>query len=135
MRAILTLLLLVGIASSATAQMVTNGTARFKTLVTCKTGSSLTATGNPSPANTSIGFESKDVGTTPGREYELAWKLVGKKGDKDVYHFTFTRVTKAGVRDKTTSSKEVEFEGKRVVVFGDELHLVVMDVPTDGKLK
>ncbi|HXT13531.1 MAG TPA: hypothetical protein VN873_18405 [Candidatus Angelobacter sp.] len=131
MKTFLTLLLLVGIASSADAQIATNVSARFKTRVTCKMDSSSTVTINPSPGTTSAGFESKDMGASPGQEYELAWKFVGRKSDKDAYHFTFTRRTKPGVTSQITTSKDVLFDGHGATIFKDDLHVVTLDSPTE----
>jgi hypothetical protein len=55
-------------------------------------------------------------------------------GGKDVYHFSFTRTMKDGA-SKTGSSKEVQFDGKRAVIFEDELHRVIIDTPSEQDLK
>jgi len=90
---------------------------------------------SPWPEGTAAGNETKDIGTSAGREYELAWKFLGRKEHKDVYQFTFTRMPKAGVLDKITTSKEVLFEGKRVIVFEDDLHTVIIESPSEADLK
>ena len=139
MKTFVIFLFLVGFVFSAEAQLVTNKTARFKTKVVLNEaksiGGAVMTSISPSPETTSIGVENKNVGTNTGREYELAWKFIGRKGDKDVYEFTFTRMTKAGVLSKTGSSKEVDFDGKRAVVFEDELHAVIVESPSSEDLK
>jgi hypothetical protein len=139
MKAILTVLLLVGIGFSANAQLVTNVSARLKSkvvLIEAKSiGGAVMTSMSPSPAATAPGDEIKDTGTSPGHEYELGWKFVGRIGDKDVYHFTFTRMTKAGSSARTTTSKDVSFDGKQTTVFEDELHVVMIESPTEAELK
>ena|SRR5690349_8067284 len=137
MKAILTFLLLLGIAFSSIAQIATNASARFKTRVICKTGLSSTITINPSPEAISTGFEAKDIGTSPGREYQLAWKLTGRRGDKDAYHFTFTRTTKVEGTSKisTTISKEVLFDGHTITIFKDDSYTVTIDSPAEKDVK
>ena len=56
-------------------------------------------------------------------------------GSKDVYQFTFARTMKGGSSLKTTSSKEVLFDGKRAVIFEDELHTVIIESPSEQDLK
>ena len=141
MKAILSLLLLVGFVFSAGAQIDTNKPARFKTKIVSyelKAGSGLTNSSNtslgPTPEEISPGAESTDVITSPGRESELKWKYIGRMGGKDVYHFSFTRTEKNGAT-KTGSSKEVLFDGKQAVIFEDELHRVIIDSPSEQDLK
>jgi hypothetical protein len=137
MRTILALSLLVGVAFSATAQLTTNAWARFQTRITCKTSFGTTVTANPSPAMTSVGFESKDIGTSVGHEYQLIWKFMGRKADKDVYHFTFTRTTKTEgtSRIQKTTSKDVLFKGHLVTIFKDDNYTVTFDTPAEKDLK
>jgi len=137
MRTIIALLLLVGVTFSVPAQLATNVSAQFKTRVICKTGFSTTVTANPSPASTSVGFESKDIGTSPGHEYQLVWKFMGRKNDKDVYHFTFTRTTKAEgtSRIQTTASKDVPFGGHLVTIFKDDNFTITFDTPAEKDSK
>jgi hypothetical protein len=139
MKVLLSFLLLLGFAFSAAAQIDTNKPARFKTKVVFNdarnNGGEVATSISPSPEGTAPGSEVKDTGTSPGREYELAWKFLGQKGDKDIYRFTFTRMTKAGVLSKTTTSKVVAFNGKRLVVFDEELHEVILESPTESELK
>jgi hypothetical protein len=137
MRAIIALLLLIGFGFSATAQLGTNVSAQYKTRVVCKTGSSSTITINPSPASTSAGFESKDIGTSVGHEYQLIWKFMGRKNDKDVYHFTFARTTKAEgtSRIQATTSKNILFDGHSVTIFKDDNFTVTCDMPTEKKVE
>jgi hypothetical protein len=139
MKTIWVILLLVGVAFSATAQIDTNKPARFKTKIVLfegkngADGSSITI--SPSPEGTSSGNEVIDAGTTAGREYELKWKYIGRAGDKDSYHFTFTRMTKAGSSAKTNTSKDILFNGTKAMLFEDELHKVTLETPSEKDLK
>jgi len=138
MKAILTVLLLVGINFSAKAQLLTNVSARFKTKVVCDSGKfGLTRAISPSPAAITPGNENKDKVTSPGHEYELGWKFVGRNGDKDVYRFTFTftHMTKSGYSSETTTAKEVLFDGKKTTVFENEFHTVIIESPSEKDLK
>ena len=78
---------------------------------------------------------SSNTVTSPGHESKLEWTFIGRNGDKDVYRFTFTRKTKKDSSSQTTASKEVQFDGKKVIVFEDELHCVVMESPSAEDLK
>jgi hypothetical protein len=139
MKRLLVTMVLLGIAFSATAQMVTNQPARFKNKVTSYEGKigSAASTGaidyavNNYPGTT----VTTDKVTSPGKESELKWTFVGRNGSKDVYRFTFTRLTKPSASFQTTDSKEVQFEGKPIVVFEDALHAVVMESPSAEDLK
>ena len=73
--------------------------------------------------------------TNPGYESDLKWVFLGRNGDKDVYRFSFTRRTKVNSPDKTTTSKEVLFEGRRSIVFEDDLHAVIIESPSEQDLK
>ena len=139
MKTILTLVLLVGTIFCASAQLVTHPPTLFKTKIICYEG-----TTNSGIKTTSISLASdniypgnggKDICTSRGWEHELKWTFAGRNRDKDVYDFTFTRMTKAGSSDKTTTAKEIQFDGKRIVVFEDELHTVVMESPSAEDLK
>jgi hypothetical protein len=136
---ILVVLSFLGFIFPMRAQLVTNQSARFKTKVVLfegKEGVGVSSTTiSPSPEGTAPNNEVSDAGTSSGREYELKWKYLGRQGDKDCYHFTFTRMTKAGVSGKTTTFKDVLFNGHRATIFEDDLHTVVIDAPSDKDLK
>jgi hypothetical protein len=139
MKTTLALLLLFGWVFSAGAQVDTNKPARFKTKVVCSEGtngsggSSISI--NPSPEATLPNAENTHAVTSPGKECELKYKYMGRSGDKDVYHFTFTRMTKAGAREKTTDTKDILFDGHQTKVFEDDLHRVIIDSPDEKDLK
>jgi hypothetical protein len=139
MKRLLVTIVLLGIAFSATAQIVTNQPARFKNKVTCyegKIGSGgSTGTIDYAVDNYPGTTVTTDKVTSPGKESELKWTFVGRNGSKDVYRFTFTRLTKPSASFQTTDSKEVQFEGKPIVVFEDALHAVVMESPSAEDLK
>jgi hypothetical protein len=121
----------------ATAQISTNQPSRFKTKVVSyegKIGSGVNGRAVSFVPN-DPGTGGGDTVTTSGHESELKWSFVGRNGDKDVYHFTFTRMTKAGSSDKTTTLKEIQFDGKQIIVFEDDLHAVVMESQSEADLK
>jgi len=121
----------------ATAQISTNQPSRFKTKVVSyegKIGSGVNGSVVSFVPN-DPGTGGGDTVTTSGHESELKWSFVGRNGDKDVYRFTFTRMTKVGSSNKTTTSKEIQFVGKQIIVFEDDLHTVVMESPSAEDLK
>jgi hypothetical protein len=139
MKMLLTFLLLLGFVFGASAQIVTNQSARLKTKVVFyegKIGSGIMGSSiDPSPEDTMPGSKVRNEDTSGGQKSELAWTFVGRSGDKDVYHFTFSRMTKAGVSAKVTTSKDVLFDGRRAVIFEDDLHTVLIESPTAEDLK
>lgn len=138
MKTIAILLLVLGTVFPATAQLVTNQPARLKSKITCyegKIGFSAASTAIDFAVNSYPGTSNTSTVTSPGKESELIWTFIGRNGSKDVYRFTFTRLTKAGSSARTMDSKEVQFDGKRIVVFEDELHTVVMETPSAEDLK
>jgi hypothetical protein len=135
MKIILFSVILIGLTFCAIAQISTNLPARLKTKVVCS-GSGVSGTSVAmAPDSTYPGNGGEDNVTSPGIEHELKWTFVGRNGNKDVWNFTFTRMTKAGSSDKTTTSKEVQFDGKQTIVFEDGLHTVVMESPSAEDLK
>jgi len=137
MKTILLSIVLAGLAFFADAQISTNQPSRFKTKVIAyegKIGSGVNgSTVSFVPNNPGTGWS--DTVTSPGQESELKWTFVGRNGDKDVYRFTFTRMTNVGTSNKSTTSKEIQFDGKQILVFEDELHAVVMESPSQEELK
>jgi hypothetical protein len=139
MKIILFSVVLFALTFCATAQIVTNEPSRLKTKVTCYEGKidsgERTSSEDFAPDNTYPGGGGGYAVTSPGHECNLKWSFVGRNGDKDVYHFTFTRTTKAGSSGKITTSKEIQFDGKQIIVFEDDLHAVVMESPSAEDLK
>ncbi len=62
-----------------------------------------------------------------GKVSEIRWEFLGIRGSKDKYRFT--RRFPVDSADEATSSKEVEFEGKRLNVFEDEDQRIIVDAP------
>lgn len=139
MKAFMTLGALLCLCLHADAQLVTNQPARLAIKITSyegKIGSGTCSTClNPTPDAVFPGNSGSDEVTSPGRESKLKWTFVGRNKEKDVYEISFTRKTKANSSDQRTDSKEIQFEGKKVVVFEDELHAVVMENPNEADLK
>jgi hypothetical protein len=132
------LVLALGLVFSAKAELATNQPARLKNKITCYDGKIGSANSTKSinfVADDHPGTTGSQIETTAGKESELHWTYLGQNGSKDVYSFTFTRKTKADSPQTTTDTKRVQFEGKRVVVFEDPLHAVVMEPPSAEELK
>jgi len=62
-----------------------------------------------------------------GQVSEIEWSFVKRSDGKDVY--TFTRKFPSDGPAPTTTTKDVEFNGKRVVIFEDKVQTVVIDPP------
>jgi hypothetical protein len=123
----------VGFAFASVAQIDTNQPARFKTKVVSyegKVGSGTSSSAiSPTPSAIFPKNETRNIITSPGHESDLRWFFLGRDGNKDVYHFTFTRMTNVNSSVKTTTSRDCSFEGRPVIVFTDNLHTVVMESP------
>lgn len=88
------------------------------------------------PEATFTGSGGTDICTSPpGAEHTLKWTFIGRNQGCDVYQFTFTRLTKTGSSRQTTTSSLIQFDEKRIVVFDDDLHQVVMDASKPEDLK
>ena len=137
MKIILLFIVLVCLTFCASAQISTNQPSRFKTKVISYEGKIWSGVNGSAVSfvPNDPGTSESDTVTTIGHESELKWTFAGRNGDKDVYRFTFTRMTKAGSSDKTTASKEIQFDGKQIIVFEDALHTVVMESPSAEDLK
>jgi len=139
MKTIFIFAVLIGTTFCVGAQLVTNQPAQLKWRIEWSEGKINSGTGgncvNFAPENIYVGNGGKDICTSPGWEHDLKWTFVGRNRGKDVYQFTFTRLTKTGSSDKTTTSKEIQFDGKQIIVFEDDLHTVVMESPSAEDLK
>ena len=143
MKTLLVSIVLFALTFCANAQLSTNQPSRFKTKVISyqgKIGSGVNSSAT-SFFPVDAGTGGSDTVTSPGCESELKWTFVGRNGAKDVYLFTFTRTTTKTpspgrtTKDKITTAKEIQFEGKQIVLFEDELHAVVMESPSPEDLK
>jgi hypothetical protein len=136
MKSLFLSIVFVGLTLCASAQISTNQPARLNTKVVCydSNGSSSDAA-SFAPDSTYPGNGGEQNITSPGTARELKWTFVGRNGSKDVWRFTFTRMTKAGSSDKTTTAREIQFDGKQIVVFKDDLHTVIMESPSAEDLK
>ncbi len=137
---------LLALAFSANAEMstnapltVTNLPAHLKTKVSLYEGkedSGVAAVDiNFTPETTYPERVEKSKIVAPGHAAELKWRFVRRDNDKDIYHFTFKHLAETGATNLTLSAKMVEFDGKKVVVFRDPQHTVVMEIPNDEDLK
>ena len=135
MKTILTLIF-VGFVLSTSAQIDTNKPARFKTKIACSEVGGGSSVGiDPSPEVSALGSEYTHVTTAPQKDTELKCKYVGREKGSDIYEFTFSVTTKVGVVSKTTTHKQVPFDGKRIVVFNDEHYSVIIESPSEQDLK
>ena len=139
MKFILFSVILLGLTFCASAQISTNQPAQFKFKIAAYEGKTNSGTCGknicPNPEIIYPGNGGGDTITSVGHESELKWSFVGRNGNRDVYHFTFKRMAKAGSSGTTTSAKDVQFNGKQTIVFEDELHTVVMDSPSEADLE
>jgi hypothetical protein len=137
MKTITIALLLLALGLRAGAQLATNQPSQYQ----CEIAWSEKETGtggntlNPTPDAVSPGNSGEETCTSPGHEMDLKWTFLGRDHDQDAYEITFTRMIHAGSALPTTSSKDVLFNGKRMVVFDDALHLVVIESPSDDDSK
>lgn len=90
----------------------------------------------PDPSTVTTNSSGIHTSTTPGQEHELRPAFVGQAGKKDVYRFIYKH-PKDGTNSnqQITTSKDVQFDGGRVVVFQDEQRTIVMTTPTAEDLK
>lgn len=140
MKNFLFILALLGLTLSATAQISTSEPARLKTKVTCFEGKT-----NAAVANIGVNLapetifpnkvQNNSLTTHGAQASELTWKFVWRENEYDVYRFTFKRFTEPGASNQVTTTKEIRFNGKTVVVFKDQLHTVVLELPGDADLK
>ena len=137
MKTLLFSIVLVGLTFCASAQISTNEPSRFKIKVVSyqgKEGSGVSGSAMSGVPN-EPGYVGSDTVTSPGHESELKWFFVGRNGTNDVYHFTFKRMTKSVSPNQTTSSKDIQFAGEKIIVFQDDLHCVVVESPSEEDLK
>jgi hypothetical protein len=137
MKTILLSAVLIFLMFCASAQISTNQPSRFKTKIISYEGKIGSGVNGSAVSFVPDDPETiwSDTITTSGHESELKWTFIGINGNKDIYRFTFTRMTKNGSSNKTTTSKEIQFDGKQIIVFEDELHAVVMESPSKEELK
>ena len=138
MKTILLPVVLFALTFCATAQIVTNEPSRLQNKITYyegKIGSRPVCTAmNLAPVNPGTGGTL--TAAPPGNKHELKWTFVGRNRDKDVYRIAVTRMTKdAGSSYQTTASKEVEFDGTKIIVFQDDFCCVVMESLSAEDLK
>lgn len=123
-------LIVFGMTLGARAQISTNQPSRMKIQVVCSgIGGGGIFAGPDDPGIIFPGNGGEEHVTSRGFEHDLQWVFVGMNGPTDVWRFTFTRMTNEGSSSKTTTSKEVQFNGKKTIVFRDDLHSVVMESP------
>ena len=58
---------------------------------------------------------------------KISWKFIQHKENKDIY--SFKRIFPVDASERSTTSKVVEYEGKEIIIFKDECHVVVLDTP------
>ncbi len=140
MKTIVFFLALLGLTLGVTAQISASESARVKTKVSCFEGIA-----NPTVVGVGINLtpettfpnkpENNNIATRGPRASELTWKFIWREKEYDVYRFTFKRFTEPGATNQVTTTKDVRFNGKKMVVFKDLLHTVVLEIPNDEDLK
>ena len=63
----------------------------------------------------------------PGEVSNISWKFIKHEDNTDIY--SFERIFPVGVKEQSTTTKIVEYKGKQTIVFQDEYHVVVLDIP------
>jgi len=63
----------------------------------------------------------------PGQVSNISWKFVKHEDNTDIY--SFERIFPVGVDEQSTTTKLVEYKGEQTIVFQDEFHVVVLDIP------
>lgn len=63
----------------------------------------------------------------PGHVSEIEWSFVERHNDKDVYRFT--RRFPSDTADVSTTTEDVEFSDRRVVVFEDKFQVILIEPP------
>lgn len=63
----------------------------------------------------------------PGQVSNISWKFVKHEDNADIY--SFERIFPVGVKEQSTTTKLVEYKGEQTIVFQDEYHVVVLDIP------
>ena len=105
---------------------------RFKTIIACHNGkldSGSKCSINCWQPDGKLSPKGNMICGHPGAVSQVEWKFVRRKGDKDVYKFT--RKFPISAENPTTTSKEVEFEGKQIKVFEDEFQCIVISGPKE----
>ena len=88
------------------------------------------------PSTVTTNATTKHISTTVGQEHELQCVFTGHAGKQDVYRFTYQRPAEGtNLLQQVTASKEVKFDGTRLVVFEDARRIVVMSSPTEADIK
>jgi hypothetical protein len=63
----------------------------------------------------------------PGKVSNISWKFIKNEDNTDIY--SFERIFPVGVDEQSTTTKVVEYKGEQTIVFQDEYHVVVLDIP------
>jgi len=108
----------------------TKASPRFKARVVCFNGkldSGSSCAGTNFQPDGALHAKGKMTCGFPGRVSEVEWSFVERRGTNDVYRFTRRFSSEAAAARVT--SKTVEFNESRVVVFEDEVQAVVIEAP------
>lgn len=65
----------------------------------------------------------------PGKVSEIEWSFVERRGSSDLYRFT--RRFPSDTAAVSTTSRNVEFSDKRVIVFQDQFQAIVIEPPME----
>jgi hypothetical protein len=139
MKTIAVVLGLCAIGLRAEAQLVTNQPARYPCKIVCfeKANPGIRDTCiNPTPDSVNPGDHGEETCTSSESGYTLKWRFAGRNRDGDVYDYTFGHSTDPGDPSlQTDAFKEIQFNGKPMVVFDDAFYQVLMKSPDPEDLK
>jgi len=103
---------------------------RFKASITCfngKVDSKSSCSGTNFQPDGTLHATGKMTCGFPGRVSEIEWSFIERREAGDVYRFT--RRFPLDTADISTTTKDVEFNDGRVIVFEDEFQVVVIEPP------
>lgn len=103
---------------------------RFKARITCFNGEidvRSSCSGTSFQPDGTLHATGKLTCGHPGKVSEIEWAFVERHGANDVYRFT--RRFPSDTAAVTTTTKEIEFSDRRVIVFEDTFQVIVMEPP------
>lgn len=103
---------------------------RFKARVACFNGkldSGSSCSGTISQPDGALHAKGKMTCGFPGQVSEIEWSFVERRGTNDVYRFTRRFPSDTAVA--STTSKTIEFNDSRVMIFEDKFQVIVIEPP------
>jgi hypothetical protein len=115
---------------SLAADMPPKASPRFKARVACFNGkldSGSSCSGTTFQPDGALHAKGKMTCGFPGQVSEIEWSFVERRGTNDVYRFT--RRFPSDTAAASTTSKPIEFNDSRVVIFEDKFQVIVIEPP------